>query len=167
MIIASQHAHEDPERCPTPAWPKDCLVQWGECGLVFSPKGNYQTAFFEAFPADSKPSGFIRGEGNTIADAEADAFHKYTKQMLCTDHHWGRCGYTNGLRRCRKCGASHPEMTQPVKILGEHLKPVPRVIAKHLDRPDDELIFTAEHLRLLRLRMKVFGVESQSTDGSE
>ena len=44
----------------------DCFCQAGEHGVVFSSKGSYSTAFFEAFP--KKPKCFLRGEGKTVEE---------------------------------------------------------------------------------------------------
>lgn len=50
-------------------WPDDCFVQGGGDGIVIVRDGdNYNTAYFEAFPKN--PDCFIRGEGETMEDAE-------------------------------------------------------------------------------------------------
>lgn len=89
-IIKSHHAKD--EWRPLLAWPDDCTVQWGGRGVVFSGKETYQTAFFEAFPADGS-AGFLRGEGKTIEEAEADAFSQWERQAGCfrgRGHRWTR-----------------------------------------------------------------------------
>ena len=58
----------------------DCFCQAGEYGLVFSSKGNYSTAFFEAFP--KKPECFLRGEGKTVEEAEEECWQKYYELPL-------------------------------------------------------------------------------------
>lgn len=84
-------------------WPDDCEVQWGERGIVLGRTGT--VAFFEAFPSPPiKAGGFIRGEGETVADAELAAWFKFETRSKC-EHHWGRNGYKNGGAICRKCRA--------------------------------------------------------------
>ncbi|MEP3596598.1 hypothetical protein, partial [Parvibaculum sp.] len=100
-------------------WPEDCTVQWGGRGVVIGKEKSYGTAFFEAFPADG---GFIRGEGETITLAEADAFAKYERKMAC-DHRWARKGYTNGGCICRRCGAFETRM-HPILKLGSWRAPL-------------------------------------------
>lgn len=120
-IVASQHQWKESSHVPLDGWPDDCTVQWGSHGLVLSqkPDGSYKTAFFEAFP---KGGGFIRGEGETLADAEASAFAKYLKISAC-DHGWSRKGYTNGGAICRHCGAFQA-VFRPIVVLGAHRKPL-------------------------------------------
>jgi hypothetical protein len=86
---------------PTAPWPEDTFVQWGSSGLVISRRGNYRTAFFEAFPEE--PPTFIRGEGATVAEAEAAAFAKLQSYLACPGHEFERHGYTNGSGICRHC----------------------------------------------------------------
>lgn len=88
-------------------WPEDCKVQCGEKGMVFSKKGNYRTAFFEAFPRN--PDTFIRGEGETLQAAETSAWEKYQKHCGCELNHddpdnFERRGYKNGAGFCKACG---------------------------------------------------------------
>lgn len=64
------------------SWPTECFVQCGASGVA---KGNYRTAFFEAFP-----DTFIRGEGKTIEQAELMAWEKYQLQLSCTSHDYQR-----------------------------------------------------------------------------
>lgn len=113
-IIASQHRWKDKEHVPSGDWPDDCTVQWGGSGLVLSqkPGGSYGTAFFEAFP---KSGGFIRGEGETIALAEAKALEKFRRESVC-QHRWGRDRWTNGGALCRSCGAFQSVFSPIVKL---------------------------------------------------
>lgn len=99
MPIIASHHRNDPWR-PSKAWPDDCGVQWGGSGIVLG-KAPYRTAFFEVFPG---PGGFIRGEGKTVDEAEAQAFETFERESACT-HQWGRRGYTNGGAKCIRCGA--------------------------------------------------------------
>lgn len=105
-------------------WPESIYVQCGEKGVVFSKNGNYQTAFFEAFPIS--PETFIRGEGSNIEEAEIKAFEKYTKIMNCSQHEMVRrkeseagtckhCGLTLSnclppLKNCDLCGKEHVKL---------------------------------------------------------
>ena len=82
-------------------WP-ECFIQCGDSGLVFSKKGNYTTAFFEAFPRD--PDTFIRGQGKTIKDAENDAWEQWERVRGCPGHEFERRGYENGAGFCKHCG---------------------------------------------------------------
>ncbi|MGY0793145.1 hypothetical protein ACW7BJ_27580 [Azospirillum argentinense] len=91
--IAPQHAN-DPWR-PLCSWPDDCLVQWGGKGVVLSESGSYGTAFFEAFPNDGS-GGFLRGEGKTVEEAEADCFSQWQRQHAC--HTTGGHRWTRALR---------------------------------------------------------------------
>lgn len=78
----------------------DCFCQAGNSGIVFSKKGNYKTAFFEAFP--DTPSCFIRGEGKTIEESEQDAWEQYQKIQSC-EHEMERRGRTDGYAYCKHC----------------------------------------------------------------
>jgi len=104
---------------PACAWPDDCMVQWGH-GIVSA------VPFFEAFP----PGTFIRGEGASIAEAEAKAFAQYESEFQC-HHVWGRHHarrgtYLNGAGWCRKCGAFRGKMFREVVVLGHWRKPLGR-----------------------------------------
>lgn len=86
----------------------DIGIQGGERGVVIGSRGARRTAFFEAFPTIGSVGTFIRGEGDSIKDAEADAWAKYTKQTACEDHEWSRVfkgnERTDGYAICTKCG---------------------------------------------------------------
>ncbi len=153
MKVASQHAWKDADYKPRNEWPGDTLVQWGGSGIVLG-KNPYSTAFFEAFPDKkiSSAGGFIRGEGATIEDAEADAFAKFTKQDEC-DHLWGREHYRNSGQLCRHCRAFRCDQLKEVVILGRHRKPVEWYHAYDLEMESD-----SKYVRLLRLRAKLFGI---------
>lgn len=118
-IIAPQHQWKDKGHVPSEDWPIDCMVQWGQNGVVFGNSGTYRTAFFEAFPS----VGFFRGEGATIKDAEADALRAYKKAIGCESHEWSRKGYTNGGGFCRKCGMFGTPF-KPIVKLGSWNKPL-------------------------------------------
>lgn len=80
-----------------------CFCQSGSNGIVFSKKGNYQTAFFEAFPR--QPKCFIRGEGATIEEAEQQAWSKWQKIQTCK-HEMERRHRTDGYAYCKHCSYS-------------------------------------------------------------
>ncbi len=81
----------------------DCFCQGGGSGVVFSKKGNYRTAFFEAFPKE--PKCFIRGEGKTLEEAEQQAWDRYQKIKTC-NHEMERRGRTDGYGYCKHCSYS-------------------------------------------------------------
>lgn len=119
-VIAPQHTWKDADHTPLDDWPADCYVQWGGRGVVFGKAGTYATAFFEAFP---KGGGFFRGEGETIADAEAHALRQYRKSVACPEHDWSRRGYTNGGAFCRRCDVFGTPFA-PIVTLGEWKSPL-------------------------------------------
>lgn len=82
-------------------WDDDCFVQCGDSGVVISKDGNYKTAFFEAFPTN--PKTFIRGEGETIEEAEEKAWELLQRYKSCNKHEFERRGYTNGAGFCKHC----------------------------------------------------------------
>lgn len=63
------------------AWPDNIFLQCGAEGIVVGLKSGKtrKTAFFEAFPF----SKFIRGEGETIEQAEKECFEKYLVLANC------------------------------------------------------------------------------------
>jgi len=111
-----------PEYSPSAEWGSGTQVQWGGRGMVVGSggEGSYRTAFFEAFPASG--SGYIRGEGGTVAEAESNALLKRRRELSCTGHQWSRRGYTNGLCFCRVCGCAQSAMPAIVK-LGKFRRP--------------------------------------------
>ncbi len=82
---------------------------------------SYATAYFEAFPATG--SGFIRGEGSTVKDAEDHALRQRRKELACPDHRISRGTYTNGSGICRKCGAWQSKVFPEIVVLGAWAKP--------------------------------------------
>jgi len=80
------------------------FCQAGSKGIVFSKKGNYTTAFFEAFPRT--PKCFIRGEGTTVEEAEQQAWEKWQKIQTCT-HEMERRDRTDGYAYCKHCAYSN------------------------------------------------------------
>jgi hypothetical protein len=88
------------------AWPVWMLVQGGKSGLVITPEGepNYTTAFVEAFPKGT----FLRGEGETLAQAEKVCWLKVLEMASCpaAPQHgpFERRHFRNGCGFCTKCG---------------------------------------------------------------
>lgn len=88
-------------------WPADCFVQGGRNGVVIARKGpGYKTAYFEAFP-----DTFIRGEGETLEEAEDAAWRFYQRHLACPEHDIKphppgkpERAYTNGAGFCQRCG---------------------------------------------------------------
>ncbi|WP_128545095.1 hypothetical protein [Larkinella soli] len=93
-------------------WQDDCFVQAGDDGLVFSSKGNYLTAFFEAFP--NNPDTFIRGEGKTIEEAEESAWGQLQRFQACSGHDFERRNYRNGAGFCKHCGMFKSKAFEPL-----------------------------------------------------
>lgn len=96
----------EPIRC---AWPEGTFIQGGARGIVLSGKnGAYRTAFAEVVIADT----FLRGEGQTIEDAERDCWEQYQRISSCPaypDHGpWDRGNYRNGAAFCLGCGSWFP-----------------------------------------------------------
>jgi len=81
-------------------WPDDTYLQGGDNGIVFTSNGtSYRTAFVEVFTQE----GFIRGEGETVLEAEVDCWNKYNKIITCTDHQYETRGYKNSGGICKNC----------------------------------------------------------------
>lgn len=103
----ASNALGDNHLCQKP-WPKDCHVQCGDRGIVFSKtKAPRTTAFFEAFP-----DTFIRGEGSTVAEAEEKAWEKYQRQVNCQDHDFERHGNSEH-GSCKHCGLFKTDIFKP------------------------------------------------------
>lgn len=88
-------------------WPAGTYVQGGKSGTVFKRDGgSYKTAFVEAMlpgQSDGDSGPFIRGEGDTLADAETDAFAKWQRTDACPGHEYETRGYRNGGGICKHC----------------------------------------------------------------
>jgi hypothetical protein len=97
-------------------WPEDCSCQGGTSGIVFSKNGNYETAFFEAFPKE--PKTFIRGEGKTVEEAEQNAWEQFQRNIKCINHEFERRRYKNGCGICKHCGLFMSDVFEP----DEHCK---------------------------------------------
>lgn len=99
-------------------WPEDVYVQGGAQGVVFQPgKNSYRTGFVEAFPRN--PNSFLRGEGETIEEAEGDCWRQFEVWRDCDGSGQGhgpyeRGGYTNGAGFCTKCGIWLNNVLPPV-----------------------------------------------------
>lgn len=94
-------------------WPPSVFLQGGTSGVVFRKDwSTYQTAFVEAAPAGT----FLRGEGATVAEAEADCWEQYLRYVHCDNDRtkppygqpwhgpYERRQYTNGSGFCTRCG---------------------------------------------------------------
>ena len=86
--------------CP---WPEDMTVQGGSRGVVFTDngQGTYVTAFVEAFPGGT----FLRGEGESIAEAELDCYRQYEVFVSCEHGPFEARNYRNGSGFCLSCGS--------------------------------------------------------------
>ncbi len=83
-------------------WPHDCFIQCGDSGVVIDKEdGNYRTAFWEAFPRS--PDTFLRGEGDTVQEAEQKCFAHYQRILTCAAHEFERGKYENGAGICKHC----------------------------------------------------------------
>ncbi|MBS1722730.1 MAG: hypothetical protein JSS66_06945 [Armatimonadetes bacterium] len=83
-------------------------------GLMFGEEptsSHYKTAFFEAFPKE--PATFLRGEGNTVEEAEASAWNQLQKHIACPGHEWEKRGYKNGAGFCKHCGLFKSKVFEP------------------------------------------------------
>lgn len=174
-IIASQHRWKDAHHTPSARWPADCLVQWGSSGIVFA-RGSgrsYRTAFFEAFPGEG---GFIRGEGPTLRQAEANALKRFRREAACR-HRWGRRGYSNGAGRCIGCGAFRSDVFPPIRTLDAWRKPLTDIeidaVASGFTQPlKDDDAKTGRYRRRLLLKARLAGIEvphphSGNPDGTD
>lgn len=83
------------------AWGEDCFLQCGENALEINGATSRRTAFFEAFPRVLDT--FIRGEGETLEDAEEQAWISYSLIKACPKHEMVRGPYTNGAGYCIHC----------------------------------------------------------------
>lgn len=63
-------------------WSDESIIHCGSTGVVLKGKDSYRTAFFELSHHDN----FIRGEGDTIEDAEISAWEKIEKMITCSEH---------------------------------------------------------------------------------
>lgn len=94
-----------------------CKIQWGAKGVVVGrdEQGSvttYETAFFEVFP--ESPSTFLRGEGDSIDEAEAQVWGRYQMILECEEHLITRRGYKNGAGFCKNCGLFFSSVFRPI-----------------------------------------------------
>jgi hypothetical protein len=92
-------------------WPENCFIQCGGSGIVFSKDNIYDTAFFEAFPRD--PDCFLRGEGESVEDAEKECFKKYQRVLNCQGHEFEPRGRDDGYGYCIHCPLSQSDVLKP------------------------------------------------------
>lgn len=149
---------------PLCQWPPMTYVQWGRSGLVLSSKGNYQTAFFEAFVENDPDVDFIRGEGETLVAAEEQAWRRYLKAKEC-EHRWGRRGYLNGVGVCLRCGYSKSSVFGTIKDLGAWRAPLSSMELSSIrmgDVKDEPVPGEVRYITRLRLRARIAGIELPS-----
>lgn len=91
-------------------WPEDTYTQCGDKGVVLGNKP-YRTAFFEAFPKE--PKTFIRGEGQTVEEAEEKAWNKYQSIINCEKHYFNRVGNTE-TAVCHLCNLKLTQYYPPI-----------------------------------------------------
>lgn len=82
-------------------WPIATLLSAGGAGIVLTANGARGTAFFEATVIS--PSTFIRGEGDTMREAENAAWSQYQGYIQCPGHEFEARNYRNGAGFCRRC----------------------------------------------------------------
>lgn len=128
--------------CP---WPAGTQVQAGRDGLVIvagtgAHRGSYRTAYFEAFPTE--PATFIRGEGATTEDAEADAWAKWQTIAACPGHEFERRGLRNGAGYCRHCTMFASRVFEPISVTDAERAAVKAHVEQHL--PDGAVYSTAD-----------------------
>jgi hypothetical protein len=96
---------------PTQAWKEDDYVQWGS-GIRIDRKNKVMVpvkAFFEAFPQGDNHT-FLRGEGETLEEAEKKAFAQYETILKCAKHEWEARGRTDGYGYCKHCEMSQSDV---------------------------------------------------------
>lgn len=88
----------------------DISIQGGRKGIVFNRKDktSYRTAFVEAFPKINGLGTFIRGQGESVTEAEIACWDKYQKILNCDQHDWtrkvnGDRERKDGYAKCTKC----------------------------------------------------------------
>lgn len=113
-VVRAHLRHPAETHVPLPGWPDDCHVQWGRGRMARDDEGQEFriNAFFEAFPA---VGGVIRGEGETLEDAEASALARFSRESTC-EHAWSR-KFSHTLGQCRLCNARQP-VFNPIVTLG-------------------------------------------------
>lgn len=101
-------------KCAHP-WPNNCSIQHGEKGMVFKKAGGgYVTPFFEAFPDKTVTASYIRGEGETILEAENDAFSKFSAMVDCKQHEYER--FRDSERgKCIHCNSAKDLVFPPME----------------------------------------------------
>jgi hypothetical protein len=112
-------------------WPPDVFVQGGDSGIVISRNApTRRTAFVEAFP----PDGFIRGEGETLQEAEDSAWAQYVRETGCGGHEFERRGYRNGAGFCKHCGAFRSKVFKELPPDPDAPKPLMQEVLETLMR---------------------------------
>jgi hypothetical protein len=171
MPIIRSHLRNDPYGL-TQEWPHTMMVQWGGAGLVMAEQP-YQTAFFEVFPNEG---GFIRGEGETIAEAERKAFEDWRRGEDCANsggHRWSRVRrgakistYTNGGCFCIKCGTFRTVM-KPIVKLGEWRQPLTIMALQLIALGGCKGARNGSYPHKLKLKAKLAGIVLPDDDEAE
>lgn len=121
LVYTTEHAARRSFGDPIPAtckWPHDCFIQCGDNGVVLVwDKGNYTTAFWEAFPRNL--GTFLRGEGSTIEEAEKDCFAQYERILACPGHEFERRKYESGAGICKHCNLLQSKVFEPTEAWKE------------------------------------------------
>lgn len=139
-------------------WPASLdMLQGGTKGIVLSKKGNYRTAYVEAFIENS----FFRGEGATITEAEKDCWEKYSCSKACVKHEWESRGYRNGGGFCKHCKKFSSNVFTATELgMFCAICNKPTVYAEAIDATGVLNVFCEEHIdqvhadRLLQLHEK-------------
>lgn len=87
---------------------------------------------------------------------------KFYNRMNC-DHQIGRNGYTNGLMKCRKCGAGFSKAANPIYEIGKYRKPITKFDDMFFNDMDDESHVkrspeVLKYYRIMKIRKSLFGV---------
>lgn len=124
-------------------------VQGGGSGLVLSKKGNYTTAFVEAFPNINGFGTFLRGEGESVLAAEQACWDSYQRKLNCPGHEWSREVHghhrTDGYARCIHCGLCTSDALKPETVCKVCQAPTTKQIGEefvclthYYETPEDE-----------------------------
>lgn len=126
--------------CP---WPTGVTLQGGARGVVYDRRDGSMrtTAFVEAWAATGT---FVRGEGTTVADAEADCWARWQTVTAC-DHRYEPRGYRNGGGICARCGHFAADVFS-AEDLGAHCRTCGTPTLWHRDTVDGHDVFSCpEH----------------------
>ncbi len=149
MVKIADHCQpnqlENGNYVPKYAWKENDYVQWGEHGILINrseKKINHVNAFFEAFPQEPNDA-FLRGEGNTLEEAEQQCFQEYEKILACPGHEYERRGQTDGYGYCKHCPMSKSDVFEPLTKCDVCHEPCNWTSIKQSD--DTKLYYCREH----------------------